>query len=81
MNLTLKGFFNMVTYFKSHSYSVINRSIRMEQEEERADDSVTEELGVGGTFYFMVIRSMTRQIKILFLSKLPLYIGLLSMNL
>lgn len=56
----------------------------MEQEEERADDSVTEELAVaggGGTFYFMVIRSKTRQIKILFLSKLPLYTGLLSMNL
>lgn len=52
----------------------------MEQEEERADDSVTEELG-GETFYLMVIRSMARQIKILFLSKLPMYIGLLSMNL
>lgn len=53
----------------------------MEQEEERADDSVTDEWGGGGDFLLMVIRSMTRQIKILFLSKLPLYIGLLSMNL
>lgn len=55
MNLTLKGILNMVTHFKSHSYSVINRSIRMEQEEERADDSVTEEWG-GGDFLLYVYK-------------------------
>lgn len=49
MNLSLKGVLNMVTHFKSHSYSVINRSIRMEQEEESAGDSVIEE-GGGGPF-------------------------------